>query len=144
MKKLSLLLVLTACSSVPTIYTRQPLADQRLAPRPGFKGLTNQVCMEKDPKTEACIKMDTLEYDLTSKEIRDRLIALKFICNVNGLRFRIDGVRPGLVSNQRKNFFGGVKEFEFIDVNTGYQRLLDANTVCASQNSILGQSLFLK
>ena len=137
-----LLLILCACST-PKLYPRQPLFEQRLAPRPGYKGLTNQVCEEKS-KDDTCTKWSVIVYDLADPLVRKQLRDLKFICNVAGQRFRIDGARNGLTSWTDCGFWCKYQEVDFIDMEKDMQRLINSNTVCAAQESTFGRFLFLK
>ena len=134
------LLLLLGCST-DKIYTQQPLFDQRLAPRPGYVGLTNQVCLKKE--SGKCVEKKVDDHDLTDSAVRERLSDLKFICNVGGVRYRIAKDYPHLYSSKCKTkWFQEKCEYKWISIEYEYQKLLDANTVCAAQDSEFGRSLF--
>lgn len=134
---------ITSCTITPTIYTRQPLFDQRLAPTAGHKGLTNQVC--KAWVDDKCTQMDMVEYDLALPEVRKQLVDLKFVCNVAGVRYGVDLARPELINQKCGGFFSrSCDPVDTIDVTKDLQKLINANTVCAAQDSAYGKSLFLK
>lgn len=145
--RIFLLALLIGCASTEReIIPQQPLLNQRLAPRPGFKGkLTNQFCVELDEKNpKICKKSSIIEYDMNDPNVRLSLVELEFICNVAGKRYRISIDSPSLISTKyMKKLFSKKAVNEYINFNDQYDRLLNANTFCAAKNSILGQSMFL-
>jgi hypothetical protein len=140
--KVVVLFVLLAACSTPKIFVRQPLFEQRLAPRPGFVGLTNQVCELKEDNK--CTKWSVAVYDLKDPIVRQELIRLKFVCNVSGMRYRISPDRNGLSSWHDCGFWCKYVEVSYLDMEKDHQKLLNSNTVCASQDSDFGKFLFLR
>lgn len=130
-------LFLTAC--VATSRVRGPLLEQELRFRP--QGLTNQVCTL--PKLDGtCEQMDRVVYDLSDPQTRERLIGVKLICNVAGVRFRIMKDEPCLYrAHERVKRFIGIptkRELiidEKICVPESLGTLLDRNTYCAPLGS---------
>lgn len=142
-----LLLFLFACSSTQEVLTRGDLKDLVLKPRTGYEDyLTNQTCAEYDKKTNKCVKWDTVKFLLSDRSTRERLRALKFICNVNGERFRICENSRGLC--QQRIDKGGIFSkdkivlIKYLSGLTDYQFLIDAKTWCAAQDSKEGRRMF--
>jgi len=148
-KKLLFIFFLTgACSTKsPEILKRGDLKDLVLKPRTGHADyLTNQTCAEYKKDTNECIKWDLVKFHLLDRPTRERLRNLKFICNVNGQRFRICENSRGLC--QQYVTKGGlfkkkeVKLVKYLSGLTDYQFLIDAKTYCAAQDSKVGQAMF--
>lgn len=134
-----LFFVLTSCT---TVTDHRPLAEQRLSPRPGYPGLSNQVCKKRTPFK--CEEWSIVDYDLRDPAVRKRLRDVRLICSVGGRRYRIDQRWPGLIRTETQGRWPmkKLKIVDYIDIVSGHQRLLDAKTWCASQNSLLGRSMF--
>lgn len=148
MRWLVVVLMLLGCSTPAPLEVRGPLFEQRLAPRPGFVGLVNQVCIGR--KGAACDRMEEIDYDLARPEIRARLSEVRMVCNVAGDRLVVCPDKPGLCSYAEKSkrflwirYSREWVEARFIPIKEGYQTLLDAKTWCAAQESLLGQAMFL-
>ena len=90
-KFIAILIFSCSVSSCSTTYTfpQHPLAQQILRARPGeVASLSNTFCQKY--RDGECIEGYGISYyDLREKEIRDLLIGLDFICNVNNKRFKI-------------------------------------------------------
>lgn len=136
--------ILSGCSSHDDrIYSRGPLFEQRLAVRPGHEAsLTNQTCKLREEGK--CVEMDVKVYDMRGSEIREQLVDLKFVCNVAGVRYRIDRNAPDLVHQKcERSWFKRkcevVSRLSFVD---DFDRLVNSATVCAAQDSAMGQVLF--
>lgn len=71
----------------------QALIKQRLIPRPGYKGLTNQIC--KKFYGNECVERSVLEYLLEDVNIRNTLNQFKFACWMGTTRYRICKDQPG-------------------------------------------------
>lgn len=134
-----LLLACMGCASVSPDAppTRHILLKQILAPRAGYKTLTNQVCLNysKDGHCE----VETVEYDLNDQAVRDRLADVEFRCRINGEIFYICRNKPGFCHRGYdilKKFGPFVTSrkvhIEYIDINERYQFLLDSKTRCRS------------
>lgn len=142
-----LLLFLFACSSTPEVLVRGDLKDLVLKPRTGYEDyLTNQTCAESDKKTKKCIKWDIIKFHLLDDNVRARLRALKFHCNVNGERFRICENSRGLCQQtiDKGGIFSKDKVVltKYISGLKDYQFLIDSKTWCAAQDSKEGQRMF--
>lgn len=132
--KLFLLLCLAACAVTKPVYEHSPLVDQLLYPRPGHEGrLTHSRCASRDGVR--CLTWDTLEYDLTDKAARARLIAQEFTCKVGDEQYRVCVELNGLChQGTNRGWFGKreVKLLHVIDAVKNYGLLLDSNAVCVS------------
>jgi len=142
-----ILLLLVACSSTPQVLTRGDLKDLILKPRTGHEDfLTNQTCAEYDKKSSKCIKQDLITFELSNREVRNRLRSLKFQCNINGERFRICENSRGFC--QQKIDKGGlfskdkVVLIRYLSGLKDYQFLIDAKMWCAAQDSNEGRRMF--
>jgi hypothetical protein len=138
MKQLLTLLFLLSCAGVPRV--RQPLLDQEIRVRP--EGFTNQICT-KHSASGVCEIMDRVVYDLADEATRQRLIEVKLICSVGGVRFRVMQAEPCLYRTHTdvKRFIGiPVKRTLVIDEKLcmpgELQKLLDRKTYCAPQGSV--------
>lgn len=131
-----------ACATTEKVYPRNPLAEQILRPRPGYKGLTNaaKVCKPDAAGKEVCA-LEVQDHDMSDAAFRLELRNLKFVCNVNERLFRIAQDYSALIRetySEPKCFLWKCKEREllsqeFINFDAaGYQRMLNANTHCHS------------
>lgn len=132
----AMIMMVEGCSTAYVDYSRGPLADQLLRPKPGHTGLVNSECRH-DVVTHACI-WDDVEYDLNDAPTRQRLRDAGFQCSVNGKQYRIASELPGLIyEHHKKSCFlvfcsDTVDEIlDYIPVSD-YQKLVDANTECRS------------
>lgn len=142
-----LIALLSSSCSTYTIYSRGALFEMVLRPYPYHESLlVNQSCTEyKDNK---CIKADVVVFNLKKEEDKKQLVDLKFICNVAGARFGICLDSPGLCQTarigKRPCIFCPKKTVvvKRLDIETDFQYILNANTVCAAQDSFMGKRLF--
>lgn len=142
------LILLFGCSTTGVVLKRPELKDQVLRPRPGYVDhLTNQTCGEYKKHTTKCIKWDVVKYDMNDDAVRGRLRDLKFICNVNGERFRPCPTARGLCQQTIKTSGWINKKREavllkYISFLKDYQYMIDSKVKCASQDSAEGKTLF--
>lgn len=127
---------LTACSSTQ-LNPHAPLYKQIVRMRVGHKGLTHQICAEKD-WLGRCQKFDLIEYDLNSAEIRKGFVDLQFICLIAGSRYKIDLDQPRFIRIKRyREWFLGpektVVEKQISYSNT--QFLINGATFCYSEKA---------
>lgn len=122
----------------------QALVGQRLIPRPGYTGLTNQVCLEFYGPD--CIKKSIREYKLEDPKVRDAFNEFKFACHIGGKRYRICKDQPGFCRTEShsvcerwgKKLFSrrkvcrrwGTEEKKMYKPISDYQFLLDGATEC--------------
>jgi len=150
---LSLSFLLVSCSSIKEAIRPKPLheevhknhlplAKQRLIPRPGYVGLTNQVCLEWD--SEKCLKTSVKHYDVRDAEVRKTLISFGFACRIGGKRFRICDDQPGFCRQEsgclewkkklitRKTYCAkeGIVKSDYLDAVEKQQYLIDGATEC--------------
>jgi hypothetical protein len=125
-------LLLSSCAG-PVIYPQHELSRQILSPRPGHTGLVNRACAARD--SERCTRWLTSEYSLEDPVFRDTANRLNFVCNVGGKRYRICRDKPGLcrIWFTDCGLFCSKKRHEEYLPASGYQFLLDANTVCFNE-----------
>lgn len=127
------------CSSVKQGWSgtreHKPLLEQIVRMRSGHKGITHQTCVELDWWGK-CSKSTLLEYDLNDAQVRARFIALGFVCELGGRRYKIDPDAAQFVRYQRKRPCWLCKE-ETTKVEPvpfkETQKLLDAALVCYSE-----------
>lgn len=128
---------LVACTTSIRKEEHNPLLKQILAPRVGYKTLTNQVINCDDKKV--CV-VSVREYDLNDQEVRNTLKELGFRCDIGGKIYFICANGPGFCRREYDiihKFLGIVTKrepvfAEPIDINDRYQFLLDAKTRCQS------------
>jgi hypothetical protein len=131
------LLTLAACAT-PEQYPRSPFVKQILKPREGHTGLTNRACEVYDPKSGACSTWKVLDYAFEDEAFRKQANQLNFICLVGGKRYKICLDKPGLcrITYTKKctlGMFCKTERHEDSLPASGYQFLLDSDTVCFSQ-----------
>jgi hypothetical protein len=145
---ISICLWLTGCSSSPQIYPRKELISWELRPRTGHIGLTSQRCIKYEK--EKCIELDLVEFDLNKDEDRKRLHDARFVCRVevsprpwyricrelHGLCQQAE-ITTGSWFNRKKE----IKLISFIDINKGYNFLIDSGAYCISLNNPLSSEL---
>lgn len=133
------LVVLTSLSCASQDIARHALSEQILKPRVGFRGLTNRACdlLDKDQKCKP-ENRTIKEYLFEDEDFRKTANSLSFVCKVAGKRYKICIDKPGLCRIsyiKRGSFLKSWKEKkeEYIPA-LRYQFLLDAGTVCFSEN----------
>jgi hypothetical protein len=137
-KLLLLALLLNGCVTAEK-YPRSPLVEQILKPRQGHTGLTNRACEAWDEKNN-CTSWVVKDYDLADSEFRQAANKLGFVCKIAGKRYKVCIDKPGFCRiTYEKHCTLGVlcktkKVEEFLDVS-GYQYILDANTLCFSKET---------
>lgn len=144
--------LLTACSTTsnsPPVLVRGDLKDLVLKPRTGHADfLTSQRCTEYKKNSTECLNWDVTTYPFADREMRERLRALKFQCNLNGERFRICENSRGICQQYIKK--GGlfskdeVKLVRYVSGLSDYQKMIDAKMWCAAQESKEGRRMFRK
>lgn len=141
MRNLFVLLFLIGCATKVSTETHNALIREILAPRVGFKTLTNQTMnCDKDGR---CLP-DTQEYDLNDINVRHTLKELEFRCDIGGKQYFICENGPGFCRRDydvEHKFLGIVYKREAvfapaIDINLRYQFLLDAKTRCQSRQRL--------
>lgn len=128
-------IVLTGCAG--QVNPHAPLFKQIVRMRLGHRGLTHQVCSEKNWIGQ-CQKMDLIEYDLSSAEIRKQFVELQFICKVGGSRYKIDPDQPRFVRFKRVREWFLAPEKLVVDAQipiTATDRLVNGGTFCYSEKA---------
>ena len=128
--------VLTSCSGTQ-LNPHAPLFKQIVRMRVGHKGLTHQVCAEKD-WVGRCQKFDLLEYDLNSAAIRKGFVDFQFICLIANSRYKIDLDQPRFVRFKRIRKWFLAPEETVIEKELPYsntQFLINAGTFCYSEKA---------
>lgn len=135
--KIFTLVVLGACASKPRVEDHNPLLKEILAPRKGYKTLTNQVIVCDLKKN---CHVDVQEYDLNDVNVRKTLKELGFRCDIGGKAYYIC---PDTAAFCRREydiltkFLGIVTHREGVwapqvNINTRYDFLIEAKTRCQS------------
>lgn len=145
---LAVSLLLLSCSS-PKIYSRGALFETVLKVYPSHpEKLTNQRCAKYEKGK--CVELDHQTFDLNVWADRKQLLELKFICNVAGERFGICHTDNGLCQigpyGKRPCVFCSrqVIVIKRLDMKKDFKQILNSNTICAAQDSFMGQRLFYK
>lgn len=145
---MAIFFLLSSCST-DKIYARGALFETILRPYPSHPAkLTNQRCAKYEKGK--CIELDYQAFDLNVWADRKQLLELEFVCNVAGERFGICHNDNGLCQlgpyGKRPCIFcsRNVIVIKRLDMVKDYQYLLNANTICAAQDSFMGQRLFYK
>jgi hypothetical protein len=125
---------LSGCSGV---QARNPLVQQIIRMRAGHKGLTHQICGERNWMGK-CQRMDLVEYDLNDVAVRQKLVSLAFRCRIAGWRYKIDPDAPAFVRYQRVTEGSWLNRKErTLKVNrvdfSETQFLIDSAAVCYSE-----------
>lgn len=141
--------LLLACSS-NEIFHRGALFETLLRVYPSHPNmLVNQRCAKFDKGK--CIELDHQVFNLKKPEDKKQLVDLKFICNVAGERFGVChnyaglckigpyGPRPCPIFCSRP-----VVILKYLDIEKDFKYILNSNTICAAQDSFMGQRLFYK
>lgn len=144
---LAALLFTNVSCSLNKVYSRGALFDTILRPYPSEPGkLVNQRCIKYEKNN--CVETDKLIFDLKNPKDKKQLIDLKFICNVAGQRFGICHEQSGLCQigpyGKRPCLFCSrqVVILKILDIEKDFQYILNSNTICAAQDSFIGQRLF--
>ena len=131
--------ILSSCTTPVTYerFARNNLANQILKFRKDYEGLTNRACEEWNLDS-SCKRFIVSNYDLTDLETRRLLRDLKFICKINGERFKIKLEQAVF---ERDDFYrcGFLKlktcvNKKIINV-TDKEMLINADAVCFSESS---------
>lgn len=128
--KYFLLLFIASCSSVPEQYYKPVLVKQTLKPRIGFSGLTYRYC-EKYNK-EGCDKYTVENYDLNDSKVRKQLFDFRFICTVNGDRYKICQNEGGLCRQSFAGLFNRKEKVEKISISE-IEYLVNGDTSCEAE-----------
>jgi hypothetical protein len=115
---------------------RSEVSHQIMKPRDGYKGLTNQICLQYK-FAGGCEKYDVVEYDLNDAKVRSDLISFGFVCKIAGRRFKIDPDQAGFARYEAKRacWLFCKKKVEIVErvPVSNYKYLIDAGTVCYSE-----------
>lgn len=118
-------------------YSHRPLLEQIVRMRPGYKGLTHQICAERDWFGE-CKRMDLVEYNLQDQKVRANFVALQFRCKIGGYRYKFYDGGPYFARYKRQKKCWLCKTETVIEKTipmSNTQYLIDAGTYCWSEQA---------